>query len=128
MPRWFEGRPATCIVVTRGTVTRATAVVGPRAANKGCSGMAKVAIQCGSNVGGVSLGIFANRDTTIMTRGAIIDDTGMIKNRTGEATRGMTGATILNGCNMVDYFASGEYPIMTGNTVIDDTDMRKRRG
>lgn len=128
MTRWLKGRAAAGIVMTRSTITGTTGIVSPRAANEGCSGMTEMAIQRGDNVGGVSLGFLTDRDTTIMTRGTIIDDTGMIENRAGEATSGMAGTAILKGRNMIDYFASGEYTIMTDHAVIHDADMLKSCG
>lgn len=126
MTGWLEGRATAGIIMTRGTITGASGIVRPRAADESCSGVTEVAILCGDNVGGIGLGILTNRDTTIMTRSTIVDDAGMIENRAGEATCGMTGTAILNGRNMIDYFASGKYTIMTGHTVIHDADMLKR--
>ena len=128
MTRRLEGSAAAGIIMTRGTITGTSGIVSPRAANEGCCGMTKVAIQRGDNVGGVGFGFLANRDTTIMTRSTIVDYTCMIENRAGKATSGVTGTAVLNGGNMIDYFTSGEYTIMTGHAVIHDANVLKHRG
>jgi hypothetical protein len=100
MPLWFEGRTTADIVVTLVTVTDTTGIMSPRATNEGCCGMTEVAIQRGRNVGGVGLGIHANRRTTIMTGHTIVHDAGMIEHRAGKAKRefsAMTDTAILVG-------------------------------
>ena len=127
MTCWLEGRAAVS-TMTGYAITGTSVIVRPAAANEGCGGMTQAAIQRGDNVGGVGLGILANRDTTIMTGNTIVDDAGMIEHRADEAARGMTDTAILIGINMTECFVSGENTIMTRLAVIHDAGVGKRRG
>ena len=61
--------------------------MNPGSAYEGCGSMTGAAIQGSCKVGGVGLGILANRRITIMTGRTIVQDTGMINHRAGEAKR-----------------------------------------
>lgn len=88
--------------------------------------MTEVAIQVGCQVGRIFLGIFSGCSYAVVTRCAIIHDTGMIEHRTLESGCGMTNAAILAGREMGVRFARGKYTIMTGAAVIHDALMIKR--
>ena len=97
MTIWLGGRTAVTNV-TVVTVIFSAGVVNPGAAFEGCRGMTGATIQICRKVGGVGLGIHANRGTTIMTGRTIVHDAGMIEHRAGEAKResgGMADTAIL---------------------------------
>lgn len=97
----------------------------PGAAYEGRRGMAGVAIQAGLKVGGVDLGIFANRSHAVMTRSTIVQDTGMVEHRPDEGAGVMTDPTVLACCYMTACFAGRKRTIMAGAAVIDDANVIK---
>ena len=99
-------------------VTGTAGVMRPGAANEGCRGMAKVAIE----TGGYMIGRLGGR-VNAMAGSAVIDDAGMVEGCRDEADRGMADAAILVGGNVVGLFWRGEPGIVTGSAVIDDADM-----
>ena len=100
----------------------------PDAAQKGCGGMAVMAIQCCFKVGRIGFGILSDRCHSIMTGFAVINDACMIKFRADEAAGVMTDATILTGCNMRGWFIDSETGTMTCRAVIHDACMTKTGG
>jgi len=108
--------------VTGIAVTDTAGVVRPAAADESSGGMTGGAVQAGRNVRGHGIH-HADCRIAIMTRDAIVDDTGMIERRRNKAAGRVTDATILIGRNMVDFFRRGETGIVTGHAIIDDTCM-----
>ena len=80
--------------------------------------MARRAIIAGWNVSGIGLGIFAGRRNTIVARGAVINNTGMIKHRVGKRARYVTDTAIFVCWHVgridLGSLASRCNPIMTG--------------
>ena len=99
MSGWFGSRIAISTVTCIALISSA-GIVDPGTADEGCSGMAIEAIKSSCKVSRIGLGIFTFRCHTIMAGFATVNDTGMIKHRSGERTGIMTDTTILNGCNM----------------------------
>jgi len=123
MPTRFEGCTA-AERVTGITVINTTGIVSPGAAHKGCGGMAGGTVQAGRNMGGYCIHLTLRR-IAVMTRGAIIRDTGMIEGRRFEGIGGMTDTAILNGRDMSNFFRRGKTGIVTGCAIIHDTHMIK---
>ena len=71
---------------------------------------------------------FSNRGRAVVTRGAVIYDTGMIEHGIEKAAGDVTDAAIFGGRQMVNMFTSGGRPIMARCTVIHDTGMIKHCG
>ena len=86
MTIWL-GACTTARAVTLIAVTGRIVIMNPGTAYEGCGSMTGTAIQGSCKVGGVGLGIHANRRTTIMTGRTIVHDAGMIEHRAGEAKR-----------------------------------------
>ena len=75
--------------------------------------MAHRAILAGRNVCRVGLGIFAGRRNTIVARGTVIYDTGMIKHRGGKRAGYVTDTAIL-----VCYYVAGMLTNRTTRTTV----------
>jgi len=106
--------------VTGIAVTGTAGIVRPATTGEGCGGMTGGAVEAGRNVGGYGIH-HADRGSTIMTRDAIVDDTGMIEGCRAEVIGVMADAAILIGVHMAIVFSGGEIAIMTGLAVILDT-------
>ena len=125
MPPRFEGC-STGWRVTGVAIIGAAGIVCPGAAHKGCRGMTGGTVQAGRNMGGHCI-YHALRRIAIMTRSAIVRNTGMIEGRRFEGIGRMTDTAILTGRDMSDFFRCGKTGIVTGCTVIHDAHMIKAR-
>ncbi len=92
----FRGCTTICAVTVVACIGSA-GIMNPATTDKGCSGVACMAIQSGYQVRRVGLGIFADCRSTIMTGLTIVHDAGMIKYSASESTGVVTQTAILTG-------------------------------
>ena len=73
------------------------------------------------------VGMFAECSNSVVARGAVVYNAGMIKHTRGKRRGAMAARTIFCGGNMIHRFASGRCTIMAGSAVIHDTGMIEHR-